>query len=359
MPAPTFYGEMLQRLLESLAAVAGAVWIRTAAGQPPAAVPDQRPADRPRPQRGGPAEPRRAAARRVHRPASRMTLPPHSHHRPRRGGPARAGQPLELHPAARARSARTSRSSACSKSSRGRSRPARRDPRLPAVHDHDGRPRRPLPAQPARRPAGRPAAAVDPARGLRPHHPRQPQPDRGRLPRRQRGPAAHRVRPRLRRRPPRRREVAHRGRLRHRRGRTPLQHGPPHARPVRRRPRLGRAARLHRHQGRQPAAEGPRGDGRLPRRELQQDAHRHAAARRARGRRQGQAAQAGPQRARRRVLRDARRHAADSSPGSRSSRATPRPRCTTPSNTTASRCATCGCRWPSSRRGWAARPRPS
>src|SRR3569623_384396 len=32
VPASTFYGEMLQRLLDSLTAVAGAVWVRTPQG---------------------------------------------------------------------------------------------------------------------------------------------------------------------------------------------------------------------------------------------------------------------------------------------------------------------------------------
>jgi len=32
MPPPAFYAEMLQRLLESLAAIAGSVWIRTPQG---------------------------------------------------------------------------------------------------------------------------------------------------------------------------------------------------------------------------------------------------------------------------------------------------------------------------------------
>ena len=62
VPPVVFYGEMLKRLLESLAAPAGAVWTRTPQGNLQIQYPGQPPADRPGPVRRGPPGARRAAA---------------------------------------------------------------------------------------------------------------------------------------------------------------------------------------------------------------------------------------------------------------------------------------------------------
>ena len=106
---------------------------------------------------------------------------------------------------------------------------------------------------------------------------------------------------------------------------------------------------------RQPAAQGARRPRRLPGGKPEQAAGRAAA--QGRAREQEQEAAAG--RAGDGMLRAAGRPAAAPRPPRRGRPATPPAPSTTPSSTAASRSASSGCRWPRSRKASAARPAPS
>ena len=238
LPPGEFYEELLRKGLDGIDAPAGAVWLKSPQGflqqQCQQNISPSRPG---RPARR-PAGPQPAPALRLREGQAR-------HPRPTAAGRGRPGgrQPDRLRPGRRP------------DPDRGQPDPRpRRDlpeaelePAGPGhLHDPGGRVRLQLPAQHQQPQGRRPGAGLDPARGLHPAGPRLAEPDRGGLRRRQRGPPADRLRPHLRRRPARA-QGDHRGRQRGRRRREGQHAHPPDAHPVRRRPPVGREARLPRH----------------------------------------------------------------------------------------------------------------
>ena len=273
-----YYGEMLKRLLESLAAPAGAVWIRTAQGHLQLQYQinlkeiglEQS-----------------EEARQSHEELLRQAIvqprpfhvPPRSGGGVTRGGQARRRQPHRSFAASDA-DCRQSAARRHHRSLAARQPPAAGHRRLPAIHDLHGRVVLAVSAQPDHGTAQRPAAGVDATGDVRPPGSFQLAPNRSRLSGGQRRPAPDRVRPRHGRHPPVRLQGSHRSRQRRRCGRAAFQSGSPHAVPVRTGHQVGREADLQRRARRQFAAQGIVRAGQLSGRKQQQTAGGAAAARR-------------------------------------------------------------------------------